>query len=328
MSNRVAATPLIPDEIKARQQELKERAEQAAEKALEDERDRYQLVNAGNLMEDSLGNFDWHWQDKEYFARAVNSMADYKRVLAEMEEKAEKIEQADKQHWDQWSKAVPFKRGWRGRLEQPPAGIRERFGDAWQPAVNIFLAADIEAKRVATELAGLAATDPGFARQIVDCLRGGIRPVAQDRWLVPLSAPALLPPPVEGQASEPTLESVGCLEGGSGDQSVPEARKLLTGWRAICDALGEKYASRTKIGSLNDRLGGPIMSRGKGTQPMVYQDELIEWWNKLAVRAQELENRREGARLSAEAQHNYGQSGTVAPELGGGVKTRRRDKRT
>jgi hypothetical protein len=48
-------------------------------------------------------------------------MADYKRVLAESEEKAEKLEQADKQHWDQWTKTVLFKRGWRGRLERPPA---------------------------------------------------------------------------------------------------------------------------------------------------------------------------------------------------------------
>jgi hypothetical protein len=84
-----------------------------------------------------------------------------------------------------------------------------------------------------------------------------------------------------------------------------------------------KYDDREKIKSLNERCEGPITSRGAGTQPMVYSDDLIEWWNKLAVRQQELENRREGAKASAEDQHNYGRDGTAAPEIGGGVKKRR-----
>jgi hypothetical protein len=152
-------------------------------------------------------------------------MAAYKRVLAELEEKAEKIEQADKPHWDQWTKAVLFKRGWRGRLEQPPAGVQERFGDTWQPAVNIFLAADTEAEQIATELANLAATDPGFATQIVDCLRWGIRPVAEDHWLAPVSAP-MVPTPVESELSAPKPESVGEPEGKERTQeSIPRGER-------------------------------------------------------------------------------------------------------
>jgi hypothetical protein len=175
-----------------------------------------------------------------------------------------------------------------------------------------------------TELAELAAEDPSFAMQIAHCLRQDLRSVAERRPASTTPPPA----PAEGKAREPTPECVSVQEGVSGEQRVREARKLLTGWRAICPALGENYANRKKIGSLNDRLVGPIINRGKGTQPMVYQDALLEWWNKLAIQAQEFENRREGTRLAVEAQHEYGRAGTVAPEIGGGVKKRRRDKQT
>jgi hypothetical protein len=105
-------------------------------------------------------------------------------------------------------------------------------------------------------------------------------------------------------------------------------RKLLTGWREIAAALDMKHSDRDKIKSLNARCGGPIKNRGSGTPPMVYRDELIEWWNRLAVQAEENENRRAGARASAEAQHNYGREGTAAPEIGGAVKKRRRPRPT
>jgi hypothetical protein len=105
-------------------------------------------------------------------------------------------------------------------------------------------------------------------------------------------------------------------------------KKLLTGWHDICAALETPYAQREHIKSMNDRFDGPITNKGAGTLPMVYQDLLIEWWNRLAIQAQESTNRREGAKVSTEAQHNYGREGIVAPEIGGGVKKRRRDKRT
>jgi hypothetical protein len=100
-------------------------------------------------------------------------------------------------------------------------------------------------------------------------------------------------------------------------------RQLLVGWRDIADALDMKYQDRRRIQSLNQSSGGPINARGKGTRPRVYLDDLLRWWNQLAVRQQELANRREGARLSAQAQHAYGREGTTAPEVGGGVKKRR-----
>jgi hypothetical protein len=122
---------------------------------------------------------------------------------------------------------------------------------------------------------------------------------------------------------------------GGGEQPTgPEARadtvprEMLTGWHAITNALDMRYNQRDDIKSLNRRCQGPIVNRGAGTRPMVYRDDLLDWWNRLAVQHQELNNRREGARLSAEARHNYGHEGIAAPEIGGGVKKRRKDRRT
>jgi hypothetical protein len=107
-----------------------------------------------------------------------------------------------------------------------------------------------------------------------------------------------------------------------------EPKKLLTGWRDITTALSMPYPRRADIKSLNDRYDGPITNKGTGTRPMVYLDDLLDWWNKLAIKEQELANQREGARLSSEAQYNFGRDATSAPEIGGGVKKRRRGKHT
>jgi hypothetical protein len=159
----------------------------------------------------------------------------------------------------------------------------------------------------------------------------GIPLPAQNRpWKVfPANVDALVFITAKGHAALATAEPIentsepriGVIAGGT-------PRKLLTGWRAIAAALDMKYAQHKDIKSLNQRLKGPIRNKGAGTKPMVYLDNLLEWWNHLAVQQQELSNQRDGVRLSAEAQHNYGRDGTAAPEIGGGVKKRRRDKRT
>jgi hypothetical protein len=121
-------------------------------------------------------------------------------------------------------------------------------------------------------------------------------------------------------------EQAGMGERKTGARGI-SPRKLLTGWHAITKALEIPYSQRKDVKSLNQRLQGPIENAGRGTQPMVYRDDLVEWWNKLDILQQERANQREGAQLSAEAQHNYGREGNAAPEIGGGVKKRRKDKR-
>ena len=73
---------------------------------------------------------------------------------------------------------------------------------------------------------------------------------------------------------------------------------------------------------LDDRNGyGPetitITNKGPGTKPMVYREDLLDWWDKLAVKADEAANQRDGRRLSAEDQYNYSRGGAAAPEIGG-----------
>jgi hypothetical protein len=111
---------------------------------------------------------------------------------------------------------------------------------------------------------------------------------------------------------------------GGGSPLVAKPIRLLTGWIEITAALDMQKSDWKKIKSLNDRRGGPIKNRGRGTQPMVNRDVLIEWWNGLDAQTEESANRRDGERASAETQHNYGRSGTAAPEIGGEVKKRRR----
>lgn len=105
-------------------------------------------------------------------------------------------------------------------------------------------------------------------------------------------------------------------------------KKLLHGWHAITSALALRYAQREDVKRLNTACQGPITSQGQGTKPKVYEEDLVSWWNKLALRQQDLANQRAGARLSAQAQHAYGRDAAVAPEIGGGVKKRRRGKST
>jgi hypothetical protein len=82
-----------------------------------------------------------------------------------------------------------------------------------------------------------------------------------------------------------------------------------------------------KIKRLNEKFDGPIPPVPKGSQPRVRKDAFIEWWNRLAILQQEQAHRRTGARLAAEAHHNYGRDGLVAPEIAGSVKKRRSGKR-
>ncbi|MSQ94329.1 MAG: hypothetical protein EXR98_07205 [Gemmataceae bacterium] len=139
-------------------------------------------------------------------------------------------------------------------------------------------------------------------------------------------------PPYDALAPNQLRETLAASKIESGERShTPldeEPRKLLWGWHDITNALKMQHRQRNDVKSLNERFGGPIKHHGAGTRPMVYLDDLLNWWNKLAVQEQELANQRDGAKLSADAQHNYGRDGKAAPEIGGGVKKRRRDKRT
>jgi hypothetical protein len=111
-------------------------------------------------------------------------------------------------------------------------------------------------------------------------------------------------------------------------KKVQQPKRLLTGWHDICAAVEMQYNQHNEIKSLNKRFGGPIKTTGAGTKPMVYHEDLLDWYNRLAIEAEERANRRKGRQLSAKEAYNYGRDGTVAPGVGGGVKKRRRPKQT
>ena len=105
--------------------------------------------------------------------------------------------------------------------------------------------------------------------------------------------------------------------------------KYLTSWREILVALDKhnNKEEREKVRHLNTQYTGPIVIPKQGAQPKVNKAKLIEWWDDLEAQWAAGYSRSRDAKPTAEAQHNYGASGAVVPEIGGGVKKRRRDRR-
>ena len=104
---------------------------------------------------------------------------------------------------------------------------------------------------------------------------------------------------------------------------------MLTSWREILVALGLKNnrEDQGKVSRLNGRYAGPICIPGRGAQPVVDKAKLIKWWNDLEAKAREAKDRSRDAQATAAAQHDYGRDGVVAPDLAGGVKRRRKDRK-
>jgi hypothetical protein len=143
---------------------------------------------------------------------------------------------------------------------------------------------------------------------------------------------ALAPQPATGAEAVEVFPKEEAPEGSTSltnpsPQPIPEPKEYLDGWQSILVALGMKNneAERRKVSRTNKEMGGPIIVPGRGSQPKVDRARLIEWWNGLEMRWQALDNQTQGARLEAEAQHNYGREGVVVPGIGGQVKKRRKD---
>lgn len=104
--------------------------------------------------------------------------------------------------------------------------------------------------------------------------------------------------------------------------------KYLTKWPEILIALGMKNNNedRGRVKHANSQYNGPIVIPKQGAQPKVNKAKLIEWWNGLEAQWNTGYQRGRDAKPTADAQHPYGRGGTVAPEISGGVKKRRRDR--
>ena len=84
---------------------------------------------------------------------------------------------------------------------------------------------------------------------------------------------------------------------------------------------------REKVRSLNNQYAGPIVTPKQGAQPKVDKTKLIEWWNGLETQWTAGYSRGRDAIPTAGVQHNYGREGVVVPEIAGGVKKRRKDRK-
>lgn len=104
--------------------------------------------------------------------------------------------------------------------------------------------------------------------------------------------------------------------------------KLLTTWRMILDALEltHNQEERQRVKGLNEHYAGPLVNRGRGKQPAVEKRKLLDWWNHLEGTMQDKAHQKAGAKHEAEASHPYGREGTVAPEIGGSHKKRRKPR--
>jgi hypothetical protein len=62
-------------------------------------------------------------------------------------------------------------------------------------------------------------------------------------------------------------------------------------------------------------------------KPLVDKGMLIEWWNGLVEKAQDRDQRRRDSAATVEDCYEYGRDGTVMPDIGGGVKKRKSQRK-
>ena len=105
---------------------------------------------------------------------------------------------------------------------------------------------------------------------------------------------------------------------------------MLTSWRDILVAMGLKYNNedKSKVSGVNKTYDGPIIIPGQGRRPLVEKTKLLLWWNGLEKQAQEIADRKRDSQATVSSCHNFGRTGEANPEIGGGVKRRRGDRKT
>jgi hypothetical protein len=122
---------------------------------------------------------------------------------------------------------------------------------------------------------------------------------------------------------------IGALGGKAASPPPTEPPKYLLNWREILIALGlrNNAEDRGRIRHLNSQYEGPIVIPKQGAQPKVDEAKLREWYDHLEVQWTVGHRPARDAQPTAAAQHPYGRNGTVAPEISGRVKGRRKDRR-
>ena len=112
----------------------------------------------------------------------------------------------------------------------------------------------------------------------------------------------------------------------AGQATTPKTS--LSGWAEIVVAVGKRNnrRSRQQIKSLHDRHKSPIVFGKQGQQPLVFKEELLEWFDKMHRRTEELDNSRLSRSLETSNQYQHGvatgKQEIVVPGINGRVKRR------
>jgi len=109
----------------------------------------------------------------------------------------------------------------------------------------------------------------------------------------------------------------------------PDIPEYLANWREILVALGMKnnVEDKQKVFRLNKTYSGPIQIPGQGRQPFVEKMGLLKWWAGLKTKVQQSEQRQRDAQATVASGYNFSRDGEVTPDISGGVKKRRRDRK-
>src|SRR5262249_40573593 len=137
----------------------------------------------------------------------------------------------------------------------------------------------------------------------------------------PIAPPAHL---TEEQRSAPPRQTVEV----QAPAPPSSATQYLLNWREILDALEQKNnpQNQRRVRQLNEQYPRPIILPGKGGQPKVSKDKLLDWWNELEKRFRESEQKQADTEATLQAQHTYGRDGTVLPDISGQIQKRRGKK--
>ncbi|MBN2290918.1 MAG: hypothetical protein JXM70_00750 [Pirellulales bacterium] len=119
---------------------------------------------------------------------------------------------------------------------------------------------------------------------------------------------------------------------GDGDEKKikpAEPKNYCFGWPEIAVVLkqsnDEKFQKRIK--SLHERYPSPIVFGGVGMSPRVEQLKLIEWWNSLEKRWEEIKQKKLDKDASVAESYQYGRDETVVPDIQGHVIRKRGSKK-
>jgi hypothetical protein len=124
---------------------------------------------------------------------------------------------------------------------------------------------------------------------------------------------------------QPASDASGQGNDGAGEDMRP--RNYLVNWREIAIAVGMKdnQEDKAKIKAMsNNDPDSPIIIPKQGAQPKVDKAKLLAWWNGLEKKYQESQRRERDQKATVAAQHPFGRDGIVAPDIGGGIKRKRR----